>query len=92
MVLKEVSSRGLLRYSKTPQTRTYFSKKQTVQSLINQVFMAFSRCGSYRKDNGYYDEFIGIRYVLKKPEGRMTAFEYHKVWYFVVDKATYQTA
>ena len=38
--------------------------------------MTFSRCGSYRKDNYYYDEYIAIRYVLNKLEGRMTAFKH----------------
>ena len=38
--------------------------------------MAFSRCGSYREDTYYYDEYIAIQYVLNKLEGRMTAFEY----------------
>ena len=36
--------------------------------------MAFSRCGSYRKDTCYHDEYIAIQYMLNKFEGRMTAF------------------
>ena len=30
--------------------------------------MAFSRCGSYRKDTFYYDEYIAIQYELIKLE------------------------
>ena len=51
--------------------------------------MTFSGCGSYRKDTYDYDEYIAIQYVLNKLEGRMTEFEYQRVWYFVVDKAIY---
>ena len=51
--------------------------------------MTFSGCGSYRKDTYDYDEYIAIQYVLNKLEGRMTAFIYQRVWYFVVDKAIY---
>ena len=38
--------------------------------------MKFSRCGSYRKGNCYFDEFVAIQYLLNKLEGRMTAFRY----------------
>ena len=38
--------------------------------------MKFSRCGSYRIDTCYYDEYIAIQYVLNKLEGKMTAFKY----------------
>ena len=58
-------------YSRTPQTRTYFSKKQTDYVLINEVLMKFSRCGSYRQDTTMMNT-----YVLNKLEGRMTAFKY----------------
>ena len=51
--------------------------------------MKFSRCGSYRKDTSYYDEYIAIQYELNKLEGRMTAFKYEKVCYFVADKVIY---
>ena len=64
------------KYSKTPQTRTYFSKKQTDWVLTNEVLMKFSGCGSYRKDTCYYDEYKAIQCVLNKLEGRMTAFKY----------------
>ena len=47
-------------YSKTPQTRTYFSKKQTEWILTNEVLMTFSGCGSYRKETWDYDEYIAI--------------------------------
>ena len=49
--------------------------------------MKFSSRGSYRKETCYYDEYISMQYVLKKLEDRMTAFEYSKIWYFVVNKA-----
>ena len=42
-------------YSKTPQTRTYFSKKQTDFVLIIMVLIIFSGYGSYRKDSNKYD-------------------------------------
>ena len=32
-------------YSKTPQTKTYFSEKQTGSVLIKEVLMTFSGCG-----------------------------------------------
>ena len=64
------------RYSKTPQTRTYVSEKQTDKVLTNEVIMKFSRCYSYRKDTCYYDEYIAIQYVSKKLGGRMAAFKY----------------
>ena len=51
--------------------------------------MTFSRCGSYRKDTCDYDEYIAIQNVLNKLEGRMTAFKYCRVCYFVVDKAIF---
>ena len=35
--------------------------------------MTFSRCGSYRKDTCYSDEYIGIQHVFNKLE-TMTAF------------------
>ena len=38
--------------------------------------MKFSRCGSYRQDTCYCDEYIVIKYVLNKLESRMTAFKY----------------
>ena len=38
--------------------------------------MKFSRCGFYRQDTCYYDEYIAIQYVLNKVEGRVTAFKY----------------
>ena len=47
-----------------------------------------SRCGSYRKGACYSEEYIGIQRVVNKLE-RMTAFEYKRVWYFVVNKAIY---
>ena len=43
---------------------------------MNEVLVTFSRCGSYRKDTCYYDEYIAIQYVLNKLEGRMTAYKY----------------
>ena len=51
--------------------------------------MTFSRCASCRKDTCYYEAYIAIQYALSKLEGRMIAFKYLRVWYFVVDKATY---
>ena len=62
-------------YSKTPQPRTYFSKKQTDLVLVNEVYMAFSGCGSYRKDSYDYHEYIAVQYVLNKLEGRMIALD-----------------
>ena len=41
--------------------------------------MAFSRCGSYRNDTCYCDEYIAIEYELNKLEGRTTAFKYKRV-------------
>ena len=38
--------------------------------------MVLSRCGSYRRDICYYDEYKAIQYVLNKLEVRMTAFRY----------------
>ena len=38
--------------------------------------MKFSRCGSYRKDTYFYNEYIAIQYELNKFMGRMTAFKY----------------
>ena len=48
--------------------------------------MTFSECGSYRKDNYDYDEYIAIKYVFNKLEGGMTAFKYQRVWYFWLTK------
>ena len=36
-----------------------------------------------------YNECIAMPYVFNTLEGRMTVFQYWKVWYFVVDKAIY---
>ena len=66
----------ITKYSKTPQTRTYFSKRQTDLVPINEVLTKFSGCGSYRNDTCYYHEYIDIQCVLNKLEGRMTAFKY----------------
>ena len=41
--------------------------------------MGLSRCGSYRRDICYYDEYIAIQYMLNKFEGRMTAFKYEGI-------------
>ena len=51
--------------------------------------MTFSGRGSYHQDTDYYDEYIAIQCVLNKLEGRITAFGYQRVWYFVVNKAIY---
>ena len=50
-------------YSKTLQTRTYLSKKETDQALINEVHMTFSGCSSYHKDTYDFDEYIAIQCV-----------------------------
>ena len=49
--------------------------------------MTFSRCSSYRKDTWYYDEYIGVQYVLNKLEGTMTAFREYGI--FVGDKSVH---
>ena len=61
--------------------------------------MAFSRCGSYRKDTCYYDEYIAIQYVLNKLNKlknklklkRVERLHLMRVRYFVVGKAIYFT-
>ena len=66
----------MVKFSKTPLTRTYFSRKQTELVLINEVLTTFSGCDSYHKDTFDYDECIAIQYVFNKLTGGMTAFEY----------------
>ena len=39
--------------------------------------MTFSRSGSYCKGTCYYDEYIGIQYVLNELED---AFNYQRAW------------
>ena len=51
--------------------------------------MAFSGLDSYPMNTCDHDEYIAIQYVFNKLEGGMTAFQYSRVWYLVVDKAIY---
>ena len=46
--------------SQTPQTRIYFSMKQTDPVLIIEGHTTFSGCSSYHKDTYDYDKHVAI--------------------------------